>query len=177
MSQGPVSQGPVTAGMAMRLSRLSLVAAVALFFTLVAVGNIVDYGSNFAFVQHVLTMDTTFQSPALMGRAIREPWVHHAAYWLIIGWQVLTALLCWTGAWALWRARGSAADFAAAKGTAVAGLTAGFLLYAVGFVVVGGEWFAMWQSQIWNGQRTAHIFFTFIGIVLLYLSLPESEAV
>lgn len=160
--------------LAVRLSRLSLVAAVALFFTLVAVGNIVDYGSNFAFVQHVLTMDTTFQSPALMGRAIGQPWLHHAAYWLIIGWQILTALLCWTGAWALWRVRRSAAAFAAAKGIAVAGLTAGFLLYAVGFVTIGGEWFAMWQSRTWNGQGSAHIFLTFIGIALVYLGLPES---
>lgn len=164
----------MTTGLALRLSRLSLVAAVALFFTLVAVGNVVDYGSNFAFVQHVLTMDTTFRSPALMGRAIDQPWLHHAAYWLIIGWQMLTALLCWTGTWALWRTRRSAAAFAAAKSIAIAGLTAGFLLYTAGFVVIGGEWFAMWQSQVWNGQRSAHIFLTFIGIVLVYIGLPES---
>ncbi len=168
-----MSAGPHAA---LRLSRLSMVAAVALFFTLVAWGNIVDYGANFAFVQHVLTMDTTFKSPALMGRAIETPALHHAAYWLIIGWQVLTAALCWSGAWRLWRARGAGvAAYDAAKGLAILGLTAGFLLYTAGFVAVGGEWFAMWQSSTWNGQRSAHIFFTFIGIVLLFLALPERE--
>ncbi|MBP2232183.1 putative small integral membrane protein [Azospirillum agricola] len=160
----------------LRLARLSLVAAVALFFTLVAWGNIADYGSNLAFVQHVLTMDTTFKSPALMGRAIESPALHHAAYWLIIGWQMLTAALCWGGVWRLGRAlrdTGVAQD--RAKGLAILGLTAGFLLYTVGFVTIGGEWFAMWQSATWNGQRSAHIFFTFIGIVLLVLIQPERE--
>jgi predicted small integral membrane protein len=162
---------------ALRLSRLSLVVGVALFFTLVAWGNIADYGSNFAFVQHVLSMDTTFQSPALMGRAITAPALHHAAYWLIIGWQILTAALCWGGAGRLWRARtASVGAYDAAKGVALLGLTAGFLLYAVGFVAVGGEWFAMWQSQTWNGQRSAHLFLTIIGAALLLLALPETEA-
>ncbi len=161
---------------ALRLSRLSLVAGVALFFTLVAWGNIADYGSNFAFVQHVLSMDTTFQSPALMGRAITDPTLHHAAYWLIIGWQILTAALCWAGVGRLWRARGaSAAAYDTAKGLALLGVTAGFLLYAVGFVTVGGEWFAMWQSQTWNGQRSAHLFLTILGVVLLLLAPPETD--
>lgn len=161
---------------ALRLSRLSLVAGVALFFTLVAWGNLADYGSNFAFVQHVLSMDTTFQSRALMGRAITDPTLHHAAYWLIIGWQILTAALCWVGVGRLWRARnGSAAAYDMAKGLALLGVTAGFLLYAVGFVTIGGEWFAMWQSQTWNGQRSAHLFLTILGVVLLLLALPETE--
>ena len=33
----------------------------------------------------------------------------------------------------------------------------GHLLYIVGFLVVAGEWFAMWQSKIWNGQATADL--------------------
>lgn len=161
---------------ALRLSRLALVAGVALFFTLVAWGNLADYGSNFAFVQHVLSMDTTFQSPTLMGRAITDPTLHHAAYWLIIGWQILTAALCWAGVGRLWWARnGSAAAYDTAKGLALLGVTAGFLLYAVGFVTIGGEWFAMWQSQTWNGQRSAHLFLTILGVVLLLLALPETD--
>ena len=52
----------------------------------------------------------------------------------------------------------------------------GFLLYAAGFMVVGGEWFAMWQSEQWNGQEPAFRFLTMIGIVLVVLLLPEQEA-
>jgi len=157
-----------------RVSRILLLAAVAVFFTLVALGNLTDYGSNFAFVQHVLTMDTTFRSPALMWRAIDAPAAHHAAYALIIAWQAGTAALCWWGAWRLWRVRTLDPDiFEREKRAGIAGLTVGFLLYGVGFIGVGGEWFAMWQSQTWNGQRSAAIFLTLIGLALLHLCGAE----
>jgi predicted small integral membrane protein len=42
--------------------------------------NIVDYGSNYQFVQHVLSMDTTFPDNALKGRAITDPRLWQAAY-------------------------------------------------------------------------------------------------
>ncbi|WP_029007912.1 DUF2165 family protein [Azospirillum halopraeferens] len=162
--------------MSARLSRIAVLAGVALFFTLVALGNITDYGSNFAFVQHVLTMDTTFRSPALMWRAIGSPALHHAAYLAIIAWQVLTAVLCWWGALRLWRVRRLEASIVEhAKRTGIAGLTAGFLLYAVGFIAIGGEWFAMWQSDTWNGQDTAAIFLTMVGIALLHLCGAERD--
>lgn len=90
---------------ALRVSRMALVAMVALFFSLIALGNLTDYGSNFAFVTHVLSMDDTFRSEALMLRAVTSPVLHHAAYTLIIGWQLGTALLCWWG----WRGCGALA--------------------------------------------------------------------
>jgi predicted small integral membrane protein len=43
-----------------RCSKILLVASVALFTTLVVFNNITDYGSNYAFVEHVLRMDTVF---------------------------------------------------------------------------------------------------------------------
>ncbi len=165
----------MTTVLILRLSRICFVVAVALFFTLVAYGNVTDYGSNFLFVTHVLSMDDTFKSPSLMGRALTSPQAHHAAYAFIIAWQTLTALLCWWGAIKLWRARAGSPDtFHQAKNLALIGLSAGALLYAVGFITVGGEWFAMWQSQTWNGQEKAHIFLMFIGLALLHLNGSEA---
>jgi len=159
-----------------RVLKILATAGVALFFTLVAVGNLTDYGSNFAFVRHVLAMDTTFRSPALMWRAIDFPWAAHLAYALIIAWQVATALVCWTGTvrmMARWDS--PSAVFARGKTVALAGVGMGFLLYAFGFVVIGGEWFATWQSKEWNGQAPAHIFLTITGIVLLFLNQRDEE--
>ncbi len=159
---------------ALRVSRMALVGMVALFFSLVALGNITDYGSNFAFVTHVLSMDDTFQSPTLMWRALSAPALHHGAYVVIIAWQLATALLCWWGLARLWAARhADAAHFDAAKGLAIVGLTAGVLLYGVGFLAIGGEWFAMWQSKNWNGQHSAHIFVMLTGLALLHVSTAE----
>ena len=44
-----------------------------------------------------------------------------------------------------------------------------------GFMVVGGEWFLMWQSQTWNGQDAAFRMFLVEGIVLLVLLTPELD--
>ena len=152
--------------------KTALVAAMALFFTLVAFGNLTDYGSNWLFVSHVLSMDTIFPDSSLRWRAITNPTVQTAAYWLIIGWQIVTAAVLWAGTFRLLRAAGHA-GFGTAKSTAVVGLSLGFLLYAVGFIVVGGEWFAMWQSEIWNGQQTAFGFSAMAGAVLIVLLIPE----
>lgn len=162
---------------ACRLSRIALVITVACFFTLVAFGNITDYGTNWQFVSHVMSMDTTFQDPDLMWRAITNSRLQHAAYGGIITWQVLTALVLWVGVIRLVRAAaGGHREFAESRGVAIIGLTMGLLLYAMGFLVVAGEWFAMWQSHTWNGQATAGIFVLLIGVALLHLCGPEADA-
>jgi predicted small integral membrane protein len=159
-----------------RLSKIILVAAIALLASLVAFGNLTDYGTNFAFVQHVLQMDTVFPDTTIRWRAIDNPALHHAAYWLIIAAEALTALLCWLGAWRLLqRVSAPAAAFNAAKGVAVAGLTLGFLTWQVGFIAIGGEWFGMWMSETWNGIASAFRFAITIAVVLVYLALPDGE--
>ena len=70
---------------AIRVSKVVLVLAAGLYCLLVGYDNIVDYGSNFAFVQHVMSMDTTFPGNAVRdGRAVLDPRLHHLAYAIII---------------------------------------------------------------------------------------------
>jgi predicted small integral membrane protein len=161
---------------AARLSRLLLTASIAVFFSLAALGNITNYGSNFAFVQHVLAMDTTFQDPALMWRAITTPALHHAAYGLIIAWEAMTAALLWRAVGLMWRSCcAPVAEWRRGRDAALIGLTAGMLLYGLGFLCIAGEWFAMWQSKQWNGQQTAGIFLVFIGVVLLHVAGDQEQ--
>jgi predicted small integral membrane protein len=47
-----------------------MIAALAAFAFIVTYDNIVDYNSNFDFVRHVLSMDTTFSNNELRHRAI-----------------------------------------------------------------------------------------------------------
>lgn len=159
-----------------RLCKIALVAAMAFFFTLVAFGNLTDYNSNWQFVQHVLSMDTTFPDSDLHWRAVTDPTVQTIGYWLIIATEIAIAVILWLGSVRLLAAVRTDA-FGRARNAAVVGLTLGLLLYAVGFVAVGGEWFAMWQSQTWNGQQKAFDFIAMIGAVLIVLLLPEGEAV
>jgi predicted small integral membrane protein len=156
-----------------RLSKTGAVAAIAFFASLTAFGNITDYGTNWAFVQHVLSMDTVSATSMIKYRAIGNPTLQTAAYWLIIAAEMLTAILCWIGAVRLLQTSGDAAAFNRAKGFAVAGLTLGFLLWQVGFMSIGGEWFGMWMSEHWNGVPDAFRFFVTILMVLVYVVLPD----
>ena len=84
-------------------------------------------------------------------------------------------MLCWVGAFQLARhVRSDAAAFNGAKTIAVLGLTLGFLLWQVGFMTIGGEWFGMWQSQQWNGVPSAYRFVMVIAAVLIFLVLPDN---
>ena len=161
---------------AIRAAKTIAVAALALFASLVAFGNITDYNTNFAFVQHVLSMDTIFPFSTINYRAITEPALHRVAYALVIATEAATAVLCWIGATALVRhIRAEAKAFNRAKTFAVLGLTLGFLLWQVGFMSIGGEWFGMWQSQQWNGVPSAFRFVMVILAVLIFVALPDQE--
>jgi predicted small integral membrane protein len=160
-----------------RGSKTGLVAAIALWISLVAFGNITDYGTNLVFVNHVLSMDTVFPETTIKYRAITSPALHHAAYLLIIAAETAAAILCWIGAFRMLAAiRSGAAAFNHAKGWAVIGLTAGSLIWLVGFMAVGGEWFGMWMSAQWNGVESAFRFSALILAVLIYVTIPEFES-
>ncbi|ABD53440.1 DUF2165 family protein [Jannaschia sp. CCS1] len=162
--------------MLVRLCKIAMLLGLASFAFLVTFNNVTDYQSNFAFVQHVLSMDTTFPDNAAMYRAVETPWMWHAGYWMIIAGEGLTALLLLAGAASLFIARNDPAIvFQDRKALAVVGCTIGFLVWFVGFMTVGGEWFLMWQSDIWNGQQAAFRFYMSILVVLIFVMQPDEE--
>lgn len=61
--------------MALRVSKAILVFAIALFYTILVLNNITDYGSNYQFVRHVLMMDSTSPGNHVMWRAVNSPLV------------------------------------------------------------------------------------------------------
>lgn len=159
-----------------RTAKVLLLAGIALFYTLVVFNNLTDFNSNYQFVRHVLVMDTTFPGNRGMWRAIDAPAVHLVFYLSIIAWECVTTILLWWGAIDLLRAlRLRPAAFETAKRVSVIALTLSLLMWLVAFLAVGGEWFLMWQSHIWNGQEAAFRNFTVVGIVLLFLMRPETE--
>ena len=159
-----------------RLTKIAMIAALAAFALIVAYDNIIDYSSNYEFVKHVLSMDTTFAGNTLRSRAITDETMWHAAFALIIAVEAVTGLLLALGALVLLvRLNSPAAIFNRAKVFAVAGLALGFGLWFFGFLVVAGEYFAMWQSKIWNGQEAAFRITAVILGVLIFVSMPDDE--
>lgn len=156
-----------------RLGKMMLVALAGLYSTLVAFNNVTDYGSNYQFVRHVLSMDTTFPDNRLMWRAIESPVLHHVFYVGIIAVEALIAVLAWSGVLALWSARRDADGFNSKKSLATLALMLGIGLWFGGFIVVGGEWFLMWQSEIWNGIEASFRITAIFAMILIVLSRED----
>ncbi len=159
-----------------RAAKTLLLAGIAVYYSLVVFNNTTDFDSNYQFVRHVLMMDTTFPGNHGMWRAISAPGFHLVFYISVIAWELVTCILLWWGVAKLAQAlRKPAADFNAAKRIPILALTLSLLMWLVAFLCVGGEWFLMWQSHMWNGQEAAFRMFAVVGIVLLILLQPETE--
>ncbi|MEV7977123.1 DUF2165 domain-containing protein [Streptomyces sp. NPDC086519] len=155
---------------ALSLAAAVLTGTVALYITLVAFGNITDFGTNQAFVQHVLAMDTTFKDDDLMWRSITDKGLENAAYVAIIGWETLAALVLIAGTW-LWVRR----DNVRARRVSTYGLLMLVLLFGAGFIGIGGEWFSMWQSKTWNGLDAATRVLVLTGLALVVVQVSPSD--
>ena len=137
------------------------------------------YASPFVLLEHAAVRSKTRPAQgsidALKYRAVTNPTLEALAYWAIIVTEWAIGLLCLAGAWRLFATRRDRRAFNAAKPIAACGLVLLFLLYFVGFVMIGGEWFSMWQSQVWNGQAKSVMFLTCGMLVLIVLWLPEES--
>ncbi|MGK5637536.1 DUF2165 domain-containing protein [Streptomyces sp. URMC 126] len=153
------------------LAAAALTGTVALLMLLVVFGNITDFDTNRQFVRHVLAMDTTFGDDDLTWRAVTARPLQDGVYVLIIAWEALTAavLTLATVRWARGLRHGLLAP---ARRATTLGLVLYLLLFGVGFLAVGGEWFAMWQSSRWNGVPAAERHVVLGGLVLLVVHLP-----
>jgi predicted small integral membrane protein len=162
--------------MTLRVAKLALVFAVAIFYSLVVLNNTTDYDSNYQFVRHVLMMDSTFPGNRGMWRALNSPAWHTIFYLSIITWEAVTMILCWLGGFLMTRGlKTTATLFHQSKRVAISALTLSLLMWLIVFLSVGGEWFLMWQSKMWNGQDAAFRMFAVLGLILLYISAPEHE--
>ena len=160
----------------LRLAKIAMAASLAALTGMVATDNILDYGTNFAFVEHVLSMDTTFPTNTLRWRAITQPMLWHAAYWVIILGEALTGAAYTIGAALLIRSlRASGAAFNTSKRFVHIATALGFLVWFAGFMVVGGEWFSMWQSSTWNGQEAAFRFYMTILVAGIFIAMKDRD--
>jgi predicted small integral membrane protein len=159
-----------------------LVAGNALYMLLVAFGNITDYRTDFAFVQHVLSMDTTNfgatpgtgLDPDVMWRSLSDHTVWNVAYVAVIVWESLVAVVLLAACAAWIRALVKQGTFDRARALSSIGLLMIIALFFGGFIGVGGEWFQMWRSTTWNGLDPAFRNSLLAGVTLVLIHLPTS---
>jgi predicted small integral membrane protein len=157
----------------LRLSKVAFMASICVWIALVAINNLTDYGANFEFVRHVFEMDTTFPGNPLRWRSVHSIPLYHTAYLCIIAIEVAAGLLAGIAVFKMLVARNDPERFATAKGIGVVALTLGVLLWLAGFEGIGGEYFLMWQSHVWNGQESAFRFAALCMLGLVFLAQRE----
>ncbi len=137
---------------------------------IIAFSNLTDYSTNFEFVKHVLSMDSIFENSTVKYRSITNNTIHHLSYLFIIMLEITMAYFFITSAVQMYlQMKNSKEQFNLAKKNAYIGVSLGILLWFIGFTVIGGEWFSMWQSNDWNGLEVANRIVSFF--MLTYLAL------
>ena len=159
-----------------RIAKVVSIFSIGLMALVVVIGNTTDYYTNYQFVEHVFKMDTTFPDSTIHYRSIDNDIMAHVGYIVIIALQTLMAFCCLIGSWMLLKnIKKDAITFHESKKWAILGLILAIIIWFLGFQVVGGEWFAMWQSSIWNGLGSAERIITFVVLVLILFQLKEEE--
>ena len=161
--------------MAIRYIKILLILFVALFCLLYAIQNVVNLDAAFVFVSTVLSMDGHAAYPDSLGPAITAPALVWTALFIIILMEFAAGVLAGKGAWDMWNARSSTAEFNAAKGTAILGCGVALLVWFGLFSTIGGAYFQMWQTELGGASLHDSLRFTAsIGVVMLFVNMADS---
>lgn len=107
----------------MRLGKILLVFGMGLFLGLAAINNITMSAGGYGAVAAAVGMETTFQAPGAMWRAVSSPAIIWSGFAAIVLAEIAAAVYCLWGAARMWQARASADAFNASKAKALVGLT------------------------------------------------------
>ena len=157
-----------------RLAKTILVAGLGVYGVLIVLNNVTDYYTNYVFVSHVLKMDTVFPDSNVHYRGWDPPFLFHAGYILIILAETIMAFCCVKGGLQMIsHIKKDPQSFHASKKWGVAGIITGILIWFIGFQVIGGEWFVMWQSANWNGLAASERVLAVLLFTLVLLNFKD----
>ena len=158
----------------MKIIKIILVSGTALLLTFAVLGNVTMPDVGVVAVKTTVGMETTFKHPGAMWRAITSPALVYTIFGCIVLVEAIAAALCWIGAVRMWAARRESALVQRAASVARLGLGVTAALYFIGWLVIAGEWFEMWQSQQLNVLPDAFRFFASAMLILFLVSEKES---
>lgn len=164
-----------------RMAVAVLTAITGFYYLFVAVTNCTDTVTNRRGVSAVLSMRATIHNPGTDWRAITSGNVALVAYVLVVIWEfaiavvLLVAAAAWVRTLSGRPSRVRLRPDTAAKLSSL-GWTMAVLLFAGGFLTIGGEWFRMWANKEVNASSAALQNFLIAGIGLILVHLPESAS-
>ena len=163
-----------------RAAVAALTAITGVYYLLVALTNCTDTETNRKGVASVLSMRDTLHNPGIDWRAMTNDGVALGAYVVIVAWEWLIALVLLAAA-AMWlraliaRSGPRRARVDTAAKLSSLGWTMAVLLFAGGFLTIGGEWFRMWANDDVDASSAALQNFLIAAVGLILVHLPETN--
>ena len=150
----------------LRITKILLIATVALWGFIGAFHNIMDWSGTLGAVAAATSM-ATFEGGAEAWQATSAPLVVWLGALFIMGSKVPAAVLCSIGILRMWAARGGDADaFAVAKELALTGCAVAVIMLFGGFIVIAESWYEMWRSDALRGPALESAF-RYAGMIAL----------
>lgn len=148
-------EGSQSVGFVLRAAASALVLMTAAYYVVVAFDNISNPASNWAFVRGVLSQDGLVPDSGFQWRAVDATWFQVAGYVAIISAETVTGLLLAYAGYRGLRTLKGAEEWASAQRWTMVGTTLGLAVFFLGFITIGGNWFAMYLNSKFNGLDPA----------------------
>ncbi len=142
-----------------RVAASIFVLMVASYYLVVAFDNITNpvnpNGSNWPFVQGVISGDGVPANSGFGWRFIDATWFHATGYPGVIAGESITGILLLIAGVSGLRSSRTCPRWGASQKWTYAGGIVGLAVFFFGFMVVGGNWFIMYLNSKWNGLEPA----------------------
>ncbi|MEH6700871.1 DUF2165 domain-containing protein [Parasphingorhabdus sp.] len=159
----------------LRILKILLIVSVGTWAVLGAFGNILDWNGTTGAVAATTSM-STFDGGADDWRATSNPAIVLAGALAIILLKSASAILCLTGAWQMWTARGAdTVAFSQAKTYALAGCGVAIFMLFSGWIVIAETWFELWRSEVLREAAldAAFRYCGMIGLIALFVGMRD----
>lgn len=158
-----------------RIVKIGLIVSVMLWGYFGVLGNVLDLEQTLGAVRAVTSM-ATFDGGAESWQATSNPLVIWLGALFIMLAKLSTGILCMVGAGRMWQSRNkSAADFATAKGIALAGCGIAVIMLFGGFIVIAESWFELWRSEtlMRTALSDAFRYAGMIALIAIFVATPN----
>ena len=161
--------------MEIRLLKIVFVVIVALLGLVYAGQNVVNLEAAYQSIAYVVSMTDHTVYPASLGPAFDSPVLVWTMLSVIVLAEFTVGFLAAIGARDLWAARKAPGDgFNAAKTYALLGCGMGVVVWFGFFIVLGGGYFQMWQTDLGRLSLDGALQFGAVsGIIFLIVSMSD----
>ncbi len=159
----------------LRIMKIGLIATVALWGLVGALGNLLDWNQALGAVAAVTSM-ATFDGGAESWQATTNPVVIWLGALFIMLSKLAVGIMCSVGVMRMWQTRRSTGpDFAMSKVIALSGCAVAVIMLFGGFIVIAESWFELWRSQgpIRMALPDAFRYAGMIALIAIFVAMPD----